>query len=71
MAPLEAALRGLCALLGVFISQGPHRYVEKTSRRIYQAVQVLMQAGRHNIRADRKHSMLASPECQRCWASLA
>ena len=62
MAPLEAAMRGLCVLLGVVIAQGGKpRLMDKVSRQILKAVKVLTSAGYHNIRADRKLSMLASP----------
>ena len=62
MAPLEAAMRGLCVLLGLVIAQGGKpRLMDKVSRQILAAVKALTSAGYHNIRADRKLSMLASP----------
>ena len=62
MAPLEAAMRGLCVLLGVVIAQGGQpRLMDKVSRQILKAVKALTSAGYHNLRADRKLSMLASP----------
>ena len=62
MAPLEAAMRGLCVLLGLVIAQGGQpRLMDKVSRQILAAVKALTSAGYHNIRADRKLSMLASP----------
>ena len=62
MAPLEAAMRGLCVLLGLVIAQGgQRRLLDKVSRQILAAVKALTSAGYHNIRADRKLSMLASP----------
>ena len=63
MAPLEAALRGLCALLRLVVAQGGRPgHVHKVSLKVRQAVKALIAAGHHNIRADRKLSMLASPE---------
>ena len=62
MAPLEAAMRGLCVLLGLVIAQGGQpRLMDKVSRQILAAVKALISAGYHNLRADRKLSMLASP----------
>ena len=62
MAPLEAAMRGLCVLLGLVMAQGGKpRLMDKVSRQILAAVKALTSAGYHNIRADRKLSMLASP----------
>jgi len=62
MAPLEAVVRGLCVLLGLVIDRGGKpRLMDKVSRQILAAVKVLTHAGYHNIRAERKLSMLASP----------
>ena len=50
MAPLEAALRGLCVLFGLVMSQGAKpRRVDKISKQIYQAVKALTAAGYHNF----------------------
>ena len=49
-------------MLGVVIAQGGKpRLMDKVSRQILAAVKALTSAGYHNIRADRKLSMLASP----------
>ena len=58
--------RRLCAgcvfCWGLVIAQGGKpRLMDKVSRQILAAVKALTSAGYHNIRADRKLSMLASP----------
>lgn len=66
MAPLNAALRGLCALLSVMLSQGNYGgrngKLDRLSRQISRAVSTLIAAGTHNQRMERKLNMLASPE---------
>ena len=62
LAPLEAALRGLCALLRVVVAQGCQSgRMAKVSGHIHQAVKTLIAAGVHNSRAERKLAMLAAP----------
>ena len=62
LAPLEAALRGLCALLRVVVAQGCQSgRMAKVSGHIHQAVKMLIAAGVHNSRAERKLAMLAAP----------
>jgi len=48
MAPLEAAMRGLCVLLGLVMDQGGQpRLMDKVSRQILAAVKALTSAGYH------------------------
>ena len=62
LAPLEAALRGLCALLRVVVAQGCQSgRMARVSGHIHQAVKTLIAAGVHNSRAERKLAMLAAP----------
>jgi len=62
MAPLEAALRGLCALVCIMSDKQLYKQQAKASRRMHQAVKGLIAAGEHNIRLETKLAMLASPE---------
>lgn len=66
MAPLNAALRGLCALLSVVLGQGNYGgrngKLDRLSRQISRAVSALIAAGTHNQRMERKLNMLASPQ---------
>ena len=50
MAPLEAAKRRLCVLLGLVVAQsGQPRFMDKVSRQTLKAVKALTSAGYHNI----------------------